>query len=185
MRNIISIPTRAGSVAIAVLLFFTLLFQPIPGQTSVNPYPLSITVECRANPECIFSGENIRLRIFIKNESNYPIGVPLQYIKKMGAYVKLTDVKTGRDFDLRVSLAPRPLRKVFHTLAPNESIELGRVITAAEIQRFGTDFIDLDVRVEFGALIQIDGEPEPVDFAGWGTLKILGRDTAALQRPNL
>jgi hypothetical protein len=185
MRNIDSVRTRAGKVVIAILLLMTFLIQAIPGRASVNKHPLSITVECRENPDCIFSGEDIRLRIVIKNESNYPIGVPLQFIKKRGAYVKLVDVKTGKNFDLHVSLPPRPLRKVFDTLAPQESVELGRLITAAEIQRFGTDYIDLDVRVEFGAHIQVEGEPEPVDFAGWGTLKIIGKDTAALQKRNL
>jgi hypothetical protein len=61
-------------------------------------------------------------------------------------------------------------------------VELGRLITAAEIQRFRADDIDLDVQVEFAAHIKVEGEPEPVDLASRGTLKIIGKDTAARQK---
>ncbi len=183
MRNIISLRTSVGKVATTVLLLLmTILSQPIPGRASVNKDPLSITVECRENPECIFSGEDIILRITITNQSNHPVGVPVQFMKKRGAYVKLTDVKTGKDFDLRVSLPTRSLSNVFETLAPKESVELARIITAEEIQLFGVDDIDLDVRVEFAAHIKVEGEPEPVDLASQGTLKIIGKATAARQK---
>jgi hypothetical protein len=141
-----------------------------------QPAPLTITVECPRNPSCIFWGEDLPIKLHLRNSSQVQVGVPLEYVRKVGPYVRLIDAKSKERTNLHVSLASHDLMRVFTPLQPGESAEMSGMIYASEIEMFRKKYIDLNVEVAISAEIQLDNK-QIIDVAPLGKFKIVGRDT--------
>jgi hypothetical protein len=166
-----------------ILMLAAFLLQPDTMTDSMKMTPLTISVECEGNTRCEFNGEDIHLRIRVTNTSSANIGVPLEYLKKKGPHVQLTDVRSGKNRWLRVGLAPRALQEKFVTIAPNEVIEISTTLTANEIRTFRNDFVDLDVEVAIVAKLKPENRDQ-LEFSESKTFNIAGRDTEELRKAN-
>jgi hypothetical protein len=145
--------------------------------------PLKITIECPGNAGYIFSGSNMPIKIVIKNTSGNDIGLPLEYMQRVGPFVKLTDIASGEDEQMRVNLVSHDLLSVFKKLAAQSTFEIEATIQAQSIMSFRTEFVDLSVRVGFSAPMEIGGEI--VDFVEASSFRIIGEDTLERARQNL
>jgi hypothetical protein len=161
---------------LAGLMLVARLFDPTQEFQLVKTSPLILTVECKNNPTCTFSGEDIPIRIIFRNSSTSEIGVPLEHIEKKGPYVKLIDAKTGNERRLPVSLPAEELLSKFHIIKPLDSIEMESKLTAGAIRTFRRELIDLSVELVISTEIQIDGI-EIIEYREIGKFVVKGKDT--------
>jgi hypothetical protein len=136
--------------------------------------PLAISIKCTANPNCIFAGQDMEIEITIRNRSEVDVGLNLDYIRRAGPYIELSDAKTGRRMNLHVSLVSNELLKNFHTLSPSQSIHLNETIMAYEITNFREKSIDLNIKVAFPGNIKV-GNAEPESFDEIGLIRIVDK----------
>jgi hypothetical protein len=165
-----------------VMVLATSMAQP-PEGIAETAGPLTITVECVANPECEFVGEDIELRIRLRNTSTSFIGLPADYLRKSGPHVQLTDVRNGANRWLRVGLPRRQLMDKFTYFGPNEVFELTTTLSHQEIRSFRHDFVDLEVEVAVGSKLKY-ADMEAVPFSESKIFSIAGRDTTELRKAN-
>lgn len=126
---------------------------------------------CRDNPRCEFNGEDIFLDISVTNNSNAPLSVPMDYIRKRGPTIKLVDNVTSRETYLRPNLADPSLADNVTQLEPGKSLALEWVISSAELSQF--NLATLDVTAE----IRVDTSLDPSaagSLHGTGKLRICG-----------
>lgn len=88
------------SKCIIVLLFAITLFSihPSKGQsiTANSNSPLTLSINCPNNPQCVYSGENLSMNIVITNNTNQNLEIPLEAIPYclMSDYFK--NIRTGK-----------------------------------------------------------------------------------------
>jgi hypothetical protein len=134
---------------------------------------LSVKVKCKGNDRCLFEGQDLLLDIFITNNQSYPIGYPLAYRQKTGPTIRLIDVRTKAEAQLKTNLADPALREDFTEIAPGKSAILGWVITSGEIEQFNGPKLDLLAEVTLRAEIQVHGNR--VEFTGTDSFRIEGK----------
>lgn len=166
-----------------ILMLAAIFLEPQTLHVAHTMKPITISVACDRNITCEFYGEDIRLKIQIKNTSGATLGIPLEYIKKRGPHVQLTDIKTGNNRWLRVSLAPRVLREKYVFVGPDETVEISTLLSAREIRVFREHFVDLDVEVAIISKVKPENG-DPIDISESHTFKITGRDTEELEKTN-
>ncbi len=166
-----------------LILLSAFLANPEPTSEHMTINPLTISVECEGNPQCQFNGDDIEVRIRIRNSSSYNVGVPVEYLIKRGPHVQLTDVRSGANRSLRITRPPRLLRDRFTVLAPNEVFEITTTLYTEEIRSFRHDFVDLEVEVSVGSVLK-PTNGDPVKFSVEKTFNIAGRDTEELRKAN-
>jgi hypothetical protein len=109
----------------------------------MNTYPLSISIACKDNAECFYSGEDLPILITVKNNGVNEVEVPLAFIQKTGPTIKLTDSKESRTAFLKKNLADPALLKNPVKLAPGKSISIDWILTSTELEQFGDEPVDL------------------------------------------
>jgi hypothetical protein len=138
------------------------IFQPLA--KAAERYPFEIIVTCVANPKCIFSDGDIELNIKIKNISSKTVGLNTHYIRRVGPYIKLTDLTTGKSIDLSVNLASPDLLQEYEQLRPGTSVEFNEKLLAYQIKNFGDQSVNLLVRVAFpGNFVVAQQAPKSFD----------------------
>ena len=162
---------------LAGLILLTLSFQT-QAKPNMNESPLSIQAECTGNPQCIFSGESLPITIKIRNESNDEVGLAVEFINRVGPFIKLRDRITQKERQLRVSRASLDLLNVFQSIPPRGTIEIETSIGHGHIRSFRTDLVDLDAEIAISTNIRHSNSVEK--FRGVSTLRIIGADTARL-----
>lgn len=137
----------------------------------------SISLACKDNPACIFTGLYMPIAITVKNTEPYPIGFPRSYLQSRGPTMTLTDRETGQQKILKLGMPDRALLKDLTTLNPGETLSMSTVINEAELTAFRTEYIDLVAEIGFTAKIRVPDQEEPVQAKGSSTLRIIGKDT--------
>lgn len=156
---------------LAICLAFFICCANVP---AAGAAPLSISIKCPANPNCVFDGQDMELEIIIQNRSGVDVGLNLDYIRRAGPYIELIDAKTGRRMDLHVGLVSNELLKNFHMLSPMQSVRLNETIKAYEITTFREKSIDLTIKVAFPGNIRV-GNDEPESFDDIGLIRIVDK----------
>jgi hypothetical protein len=159
------------------MMFMAFLSQQEQENKLMSPDPLTIAVECKGNPGCVFFGDDIFLRIIITNTSTKPIGFPLEYLKRTGPYVTLIDYQTDKKQRLRFSLAPRHLLTKFTTIPPHGSIEMTDILAAGAIRTFRSELVNIKVELKISNEILVDNM-ETIRFVGVNIFDIIKRDMA-------
>jgi hypothetical protein len=154
---------RNHTVALALFL--------VSGPAFAEPeiVPLKITVECVANPQCVFDGGNMRLEFTVTNIQAEPISMPVDYIARRGPFIKLTDRKTRRSINVKTGIPNHALRSTMTILQPGESFKFHWTISPYEFEELPSRPIDASAAV---TLIDLQGE----GLAG-PLRKYLGRTT--------
>jgi hypothetical protein len=130
----------------------------------------TVSVNCGANEQCRFDGDDIVLEIIVTNSGARNIGFPLAFVQKRGPIIRLVDRRTKADTYLRSNPADFDLEEQFTEIPPGESVTLEWVITAGEAQTFGRP-VDLSAEVTIMAKIGVGGNI--IDFKGGDTVQIL------------
>jgi hypothetical protein len=140
----------------------------ISHENTMNINPLSVSIECKDNPECFFYGENIPITISIKNDGASDIELPLIFMQKTGPNIKLIDTKKNRSTFLKRNLADPALRKTLTKIAPGKSVSIDWILINTEIEQFDNTSVDLTVEVTVQSLNnkKLDGEPETLNSSG-------------------
>ncbi len=144
-----------------------------------NPDPIEIKVECMGSHGCIFSGTDIPLKITLTNTSPDTIAVAIDFLRKKGPNIKLTDVKSLQSRRLRVSKPPYSLSEKFDELTPQGSIELTTTISTDDITSFRTELIEIDVEVIVAVKLKPQFE-DAVLVSAPAKFTIRGKDTDEL-----
>jgi hypothetical protein len=134
---------------------------------------LTVAARCRANAACLFEGQDMFVDIAITNTHTSDIRFPLEYVRKNGPLVKLTDVRTKAETYLQRNLADPALLEKLTTIQPGASVEMEWVITSDELGRFGG--ADVDVFAEFTVAADVQTDGREVKFSGASTLRITSR----------
>ena len=136
-----------------------------------NPL-LLLTATCQGKDVCTFDGNDLAIEIRLTNKDSTAIGFPLAYRRKTGPIIKLIDPRTKAETNLKNNLADLDLRSEFTKIAPGESVSLRWVITADEVQQFGSRPLDIIAEITIAAMVQWDGNRG--DFRGSVKLRIVG-----------
>ncbi len=111
--------------------------------------------------------------ITITNNQSSDIRFPLEYVRKNGPLVKLTDIRTKAETYLQRNLADPALLEKLTTIQPGRSVEMEWVITTDELRRFGGS--EVDVFAEFTVTADVQTSDEEITFSGTSTLRISSR----------
>jgi hypothetical protein len=141
----------------------------------MNINPLTILIECKNNPSCFFSGENMPIVIFLKNDGANDVELPFAFIQKAGPAIKLTDNKEKRSAFLKRNLVDPQLRKNLMKLAPGKSISIDWVLMNTELQQFGNNSVDLTVEVTVQSLSSKNPKEQPETINSVGSLRIVSK----------
>lgn len=133
---------------------------------------LLVTATCRDNPRCVFTGQDVFIDIRIVNNTGQPITFPLDYLKKRGPTIKLTDHKTRTETFTRPNLVDPAFKEKLTTLAPSDSVTLEWVLTESEISQFDPYHVDVTAEISIESEAQSQGKT--VELRGRGTLSIRG-----------
>lgn len=135
---------------------------------------LTVAATCRQNDACVFEGQDMFLEIKITNTQNTAVGFPLTYLQQTGPIVRLVDTLTRAESYVRTNLADIDLREKLTAIPPGASITLDYVISSAELQQFGGQYVDLSAEITVMAETDILGKR--VEFRGSDTLRIVSKD---------
>lgn len=139
----------------------------------MNDIPLAIKVSCKENEKCLFDEEDIFLEINIKNVGSNDVSFPLEYVKRKGPIVKLTDVRTNAETFVPTHIADWDLKEKLVPIKPSESVMIGWVITAGEIRQFGAD---VDVIAEVTIMAEVFAKGKKLEFRGSDSVHIVSKD---------
>ncbi|PYS89489.1 MAG: hypothetical protein DMF62_07120 [Acidobacteria bacterium] len=137
--------------------------------TKMNGQPLIVKVKCRDNDRCLFDGKDIFIQITLYNDEKNEVGFPLEYIKKRGPIIKLTDARSKAETNVPTHIADWDLKEKFTTIGPTQSITLEWVIAADELVQYGAD-VDLYAEVTIMADILVNRQK--TEFKGSDTIHI-------------
>ncbi len=144
-------------------------------ETSMNNQILSVKVSCRGNEQCFFEGKDIFLDIKIFNNADADVGFPLEFAKSKGPITRLIDNRTGADTFIPTHPPNGDLLEKFTTIRPGEFVEMEWVITAEELQQYGTD---VDVSIEITIMADILLKSQKINFRGSNTRRIVNKNRA-------
>ena len=139
----------------------------------MNNQILSVKVNCRNNEQCYFEGKDIFLDIKVFNNENVEVGFPLEFVKSKGPITRLIDNRTKADTFIPTHPPDGDLLEKYTTIRPGESVDLEWVITAEELQQYGTD-VDVSIEVTIMADILVKGQK--VNFRGNNTRRIVNKN---------
>lgn len=161
-------------IAIIFLMIFSLGFQSKEcndkkKENSMNSAILSVKVICRENEGCLFTGKDIFLDIKIFNNESEEVGFPLEFVKSKGPIVRLMDNRTKKETFLPTHPPDGDLLEKYTNIPPNQSVGLEWVVTAEELQQFGSD-VDLLLEVTIMGDILFKGKK--LKYIGKGSRQI-------------
>lgn len=134
----------------------------------MNEPSATLTIACNNGDECNFNGNDIELNISIKNTGTTPFMIPLDYIKKAGPTIKITDQKTGQFVFLKKNLADPKLREQPTPINSNQTTSLDWIILAPEIRQFGKEKGRLTVEITLQGYVpkSTSNEAKTLDISG-------------------
>jgi len=159
---------------IAISLFALLWFCGPKKDIPMTNDLLLVTAKCRANDQCRFEGQNMFLDVTLTNNQKGEVGLPLEYVRKAGPIIKLTDARSKAETYLKSNLADPSLRNNLTMLQPGKSVVVEWVITSDELRHFGGTYVDLFAELTVMAEVHAGGKR--VDFRGSTTLRIVSKD---------
>lgn len=142
---------------------------PVKG-ASMNNDTLSISATCRNSPQCRFVGQDMFIDVRILNATGSDLALPLDYLRKRGPVIKLTDRKTGSESFTRPNLADPALQEKLTTLRPSESVILEWVIAESELRQFDEHHVDVTAEISIQSGARSEGRE--IEVKGRGSLNI-------------
>jgi hypothetical protein len=143
-------------------------------EVEMNNEIITVTVTCIENDKCLYEGEDLFIKISIKNNLDKKIGFPLKYIQKKGPYIKLINTYTSVETNLKSSLANWSLKRKFKTIRPGGSVTVDWVIFSNEIKSISGNNVDLTGEISIVAEIKLDRKI--FETEGICTLHIVGKN---------
>jgi hypothetical protein len=155
--------------------------MPISAVSAAPPQVLSVTAKCRDNERCIFDNVGMAIDLTLTNNSNSPIGVPLEFLQQVGPRCALIDNETQETLPLcAFPPADLSLRDKFTSVAPGESIRMDEYLSASAIRGLRERMIDLTAEFAIHIPVKLEGIKLPVRQTARTSLRIIGRDRAEL-----
>lgn len=155
------------------LAFLAAACTPVKGAV-MNNDTLIVSATCRNSPQCRFVGQDMLIDVRILNNARNDIALPLDYLRKRGPVIKLTDRKTGSESFTRPNLVDPALQEKLTTLRPSESVILEWVIAESELRQFDEHHVDLTAEISIQSGAKSDGRD--IEVKGSGSLTIVGAE---------
>lgn len=163
------------------LVLAALLVMTEAAAAASPPQVFSLTAKCRDSEACIFDGAGMVIDLTLTNNSDAPIGVPLEFLDRVGPRCILIDNETREELPLCAFPPPDlSLRNKFSSIAPGESIKLDQYIGASALRGLREWMIDLTARFAIHIPVKLEGIKHPVRQSAYTSLRIIGRDRAEL-----
>lgn len=143
---------------------------------------LTVTAKCRDSNECIFDNVGIFVDLTLTNSSNDVIGVPLEFLDKLGPFCVLIDNETHEEFPITPGVPDRSLMDKFTPVPPGATIKVEQLISAGAIKWFREHMVDLTARFRITLPVKLKDVTEAKPQSAVTTLRVLGRDKAELLR---
>jgi hypothetical protein len=102
--------------------------------------------------------QGIGIEFTIKNISNLDISIPLERIEQSGLGTTVKNRKTGRRMDSSAGLPWAEIINPFFVLHPGEQVTIKDSVFASDIEHFEQNYVDLDLEVLIGFVIQINDQ---------------------------
>jgi hypothetical protein len=122
--------------------------------------PLDIAVKCKGNAQCyLINGEDMLfIEIIITNKHNSAIGYPLEYLKKTGPIIRLTDVHTKKETDVATGTPYPDLQEKFTMIQPGKSLVLEWPIFSYDLKQISGMHVDVTAEITMTDRILVDGK---------------------------
>lgn len=133
---------------------------------------IGVSADCRSSAECVFDGHDMFIDIEITNRGRADIALPMEYLKKRGPTIKLTDASTHRESYTRPNLVDPELLSQMTTLSPGQSASMEWVITEFELRQFNRENVNVVADVTVQTKVQSGGRS--VEVKGSDVLHIVG-----------
>lgn len=155
-------------------LIFLFIFHFIDAQAAPPArIPIGVTVACTENPHCYFSGRGIYLHITLKNEQDFAMNLPLEFIARTGPFIRLINNKNGRFAAVGTGIPDVNLRAKLTPLKPGESFTFTWAISRGEIEQLETDPVDLSAVVTLVNLEQKTDTASRTNYLGKTVFQIV------------
>lgn len=113
--------------------------------------PLRMTVECKSNPDCRYTGKGIPVLLKVANVSQENIFLTAAYMQKAGPYITVRDRRTNRLWYGDHRLGTEELLSNYLSLGPGETTVLTYTLYREDVGIFakGDDAVDVTVEFEY------------------------------------
>lgn len=158
------------------------LAMSVSGLLSAEDRPMDsnpdfdVTAACKNQAPCVFRSRNIHFDVFIKNKTDAPIQLPLEFIRHAGPMVKLRDNRSPRSLIQPTHMRDGALLSNLTVLAPGQSIAVAGLIDASYLRNWGGASADVTAVVTLGAPL---GEASEFQLIGTTQFRIVGIDAAS------
>lgn len=158
------------------------LAMSVSGLLSAGDRPMDsnpdfdVTAACRNQTPCVFRSRNIHFDVFIKNKTDAPIQLPLEFIRHAGPMVKLRDNRSPRSLIQPTHMRDGALLSNLTVLAPGQTVAVAGVIDASYLRNWGGASADVTAVVTLGAPL---GEASEFQLIGTTQFRIVGIDAAS------
>ena len=140
-----------------------------------NP-DFDVSAACKDQAPCVFRSRNIHFDVFIKNKTDAPIQLPLEFIRHAGPMVKLRDNRSPRSLIQSTHMRDGALLSNLTVLAPGQTVAVAGVIDASYLRNWGGASADVTAVVTLGAPL---GEASEFQLIGTTQFRIVGIDAAS------
>jgi len=140
-----------------------------------NP-DFDVSAACKNQTPCVFRSRNIHFDVFIKNKSDAPIQLPLEFIRHAGPMVKLRDNRSPRSLIQPTHMRDGALLSNLTVLAPGQFVAVAGLIAASYRRNWGGASADVTAVVTLGAPL---GEASEFQLIGTTQFRIVGIDAAS------
>jgi hypothetical protein len=141
----------------------------------MNNNALLVTAECRNNPTCEYTGEDIVVDITVRNISADIVYFPLAYLKARGPAGTLINNRSKAERPLQLSLAPHELKEEFTLLKPSQAVTFDTQISRSEILALESDYVDVTAVISPAVNIKLAHDTRTRPFRGSAELHISDR----------
>lgn len=157
------------------------LAMSVSGLLSAEDRPMDsnpdfdVSAACKNQTPCVFRSRNIHFDIFIKNKTDAPIQLPLEFIRHAGPMVKLRDNRSPRSLIQPTHMRDGALLSNLTVLAPGQSVTVAGLIDASYLRNWGGASADVTAVVTLGAPL---GEASEFQLIGTTQFRIVGIDAS-------
>ena len=164
-----------------IALTFILYSTSLPAIAMENKY-LSVLLQCPDQPDCVFDGNDMAIKVTIRNISSSVIKIPFSYIRRIGPVGKLIDNTTQREISLQSGMADHSLANTFTDMMPGDSLETNSILYIEQILFFKQEHVDITAKVGLKGKIWIDQNPKFTIFEEYTTMQIVGKNNNSSDR---
>lgn len=157
------------------------LAMSVSGLLSAEDRPMDsnpdfdVSAACKNQTPCVFRSRNIHFDVFIKNKTDAPIQLPLEFIRHAGPMVKLRDNRGPRSLIQPTHMRDGALLSNLTVLAPGQSVTVAGLIDASYLRNWGGASADVTAVVTLGAPL---GEASEFQLIGTTQFRIVGIDAS-------